>query len=284
MKKTTYFPKKNQGFALIATILLMVLLAIITVGTLSLSVVTLRSNEHESAQNIARANARIALMIAIGELQRQTGSDTRVTASANLLNPSNPEVLGVWRSWEGTDHDPSTGPAPGRPKAPLYSAKSVTQTSGGTGRFVNWLVSTAATKSTPNINDAPSLIQTTAGANTIPLLASGSLQATDTRQVHVIPTQLNDDADTENDGRFAWWVSGENQKALLAQPYQPRNASVAALAEMGQSHTISDPNVFGMPGLVNDPEPHNPITAPAKSGRKAISRQTMDLVQENNAT
>ncbi len=282
--KTLSYIKRDRGFALIATILLMVLLAIITVGTLSLSVVTLRSNGQNSAQNLARANARMALMIAIGELQRQTGSDTRVTASANLVNPSNPEVLGVWRSWEGTDHDPSTGPAPGRAIAPLYSAKSVTQTSSGTGRFVNWLVSTAATKSTPNINDAPSLIQTTAGANTIPLLADGSLTATDTRQIHVVPTKMNDDADAENDGRFAWWISGENQKALLAQPYQPRNTDVSALAEMGQSHTNSNPNVFGMPGLVNDPELHNPSTAPAKAGRKAVSRQTMDLVQENNAT
>ncbi len=291
MKKPTFFPKKNQGFALIATILLMVLLAIITIGTLSLSVVTVRNSGHNSAQNIARANARMALMMAIGELQRNTGSDTRVTAPANIVNPSNPEVLGVWRSWEGTDHELPVGLIPGgRAIAPLYSAKSVTQTSSGTGRFVNWLVSTAATKSTPNINDAPSLIQTTAGTNTIPLLAGGSLQATDTRQVHVIPTTLRDgsiknsDANSKGDGRFAWWVSGENQKGVLGQPYEPRTDDAAGYAEMGQSHTITNPEVFGFSTLINDREPHHPSSAAAKPGRKAVSRQTMAVVQENNLT
>lgn len=43
------FSFSNHGFALIATIMLMVLLAIITIGTLSLSAVTLRSGYHEQA-------------------------------------------------------------------------------------------------------------------------------------------------------------------------------------------------------------------------------------------
>jgi type II secretory pathway pseudopilin PulG len=287
MKKyPCYSHEKNRGFALIATILLMVLLAIITVGTLSLSVVTVRSGGQESAKNRARANARMALMIAIGELQRHTGSDTRVTATANIVDANYPTLLGVWKSWEGTDHevagrDPNPV-APGRPKIPEYSAKKVTEEPGNIGRFVDWLVSTAATKTTPNIKDPPNLIQTSASTDTIPLLADGSLQQTDTRQVHVVPTELDDNGDDVNDGRFAWWVSGENQKALLAQPHEPRSANVSALIEMGQSHSISDPTVFGLPTLLNDPELHNPGAAPAKSGRKAISRQTMDLIDKDN--
>jgi type II secretory pathway pseudopilin PulG len=64
----------------------MVLLAVITVGTLSLSVVTLRTGTQDSAKARAQANARMALMVAIGELQRHTGADTRVTASANIVD------------------------------------------------------------------------------------------------------------------------------------------------------------------------------------------------------
>ncbi len=271
MKKSFLVLRKPSGFALIATILLMILLAIITVGTLSLSVVSLRNNGNESAQNLARANARMALMIAIGELQRNTGSDTRITAPANIVDENYPSALGVWRSWEGTDHE-----ATGRPLAPAYSTKDEAESSGG--RFINWLVSTAATKSTPNINDPPDLIQTTPSAATIPLLADGSLQSTDTRQVHVVPTKA------ENSGRFAWWISGENQKALLAQPYTPRTSAVTDLAEMGQSHTITNPEVFGLTSLIADPELHNPDTAAAKPGSRALSRQTMDLIQANNAT
>ncbi len=256
----------------------MVLLAIITIGTLSLSVVTLRNSGHESAKNIARDNARMALMIAIGELQRHTGSDTRVTAPANIVDETYPQVLGVWKSWEGTDHE-----ANGRPRAPLYSAKDATASSGGTGRFVDWLVSTAEAIPTPSITDAPSLVKTSPTPDTIPLLADGSLQPTDTRQIHVVPTVLKDDGDSEKDGRFAWWISGENQKALLAQPYKPRNENAAALAEMGQSHTISNPVVFGAPSLIADPEPYNPGTADAKTGRKAVSRQTLALLEGGNA-
>jgi hypothetical protein len=272
----------QRGFALVATILLMVLLAIITVGTLSLSVITLRNSGHDSAQNIARANARMALMIAIGELQRHTGSDTRITAPANIVDETYPQVLGVWRSWEGTNHQPFGSAAPGRPIAPLYNSKNTAESSGG--RFIDWLVSTAPTDTSPAITDAPTLVQTTPTTDTIPLLAEGSLQATDTRQVHVVPTVIEDDGDTINDGRLAWWISGENQKALLAQPYQPRNEDVSALAEMGQSHTIADPTVFGIPSLIKDPEFHNPDNAPAKAGRKAISRQTMFLIDKDNAT
>jgi type II secretory pathway pseudopilin PulG len=272
MKQTSFIFTKNRGFALIATILLMVLMAVITVGTLSLSVVTLRTGTQDSAKARAQANARMALMVAIGELQRHTGADTRVTAPANIVDKNNPEVLGVWKSWEGTDHDPATGQAPGRPIAPSYGTKVVTAAPSGTGRFVNWLVSSAATKTSPDIKDAPNLIQTSASANTIPLLADGSLQESDTRQVHVVPTELDDNGDDVKDGRFAWWVSGENQKALLAQPYKPRTEDAAGFSEMGQSHTIPNPSVFGLNTLLNDRESHNPDTEAAKPARKAASR------------
>ena len=53
--------------------------------------------------------------------------------------------------------------------------------------------------------------------------------------------------------------------------------------QLGQSHTVSNPEVFGLSTLLTDPEPHNPSTAPAKSGRKALSRQTMALIEADNA-
>ena len=48
-----------------------------------------------------RANARLALALAIGELQRRTGADTWVTAPADILDNNNPPVLGVRTSWRG---------------------------------------------------------------------------------------------------------------------------------------------------------------------------------------
>jgi hypothetical protein len=94
----------------------------------------------------------------------------------------------------------------------------------------------------------------------------------------VVPSKI------EDSGRYAWWISGENQKAALSQPYKPRTDDVASLVELGQSHTVANPAVFGLPSLLTDPEPHLSSTAAAKPGRKAVSRQTMAVVEAGNAT
>jgi hypothetical protein len=87
----------------------MILLSILAVGLLSLSSVSLRNSAATSDLSRAKGNARLALLLAMGELQKQAGPDTRVTASADILNKTPtqdfPRVLGVWKSWEGTDHE-----------------------------------------------------------------------------------------------------------------------------------------------------------------------------------
>lgn len=68
MKNPCYLKSRNRGFPLIVTISLLVLLTLIGVGLLSLSSVSLRSSSQGDAAQIARANARLALMMAIGQL------------------------------------------------------------------------------------------------------------------------------------------------------------------------------------------------------------------------
>lgn len=75
---------KNRGFALIVTLSLMILLTVIAVGLLSLSSVTLRASTLSSARQTAQANARMALMLAIGQLQAYAGADQRITATADI--------------------------------------------------------------------------------------------------------------------------------------------------------------------------------------------------------
>jgi len=82
----------------------MVLIAILAVGMLSLSSISLRSANADSALTKARSNALMALMLAIGDLQQTTGPDTRITAGADILDQNHPPILGVWRSWELTNH------------------------------------------------------------------------------------------------------------------------------------------------------------------------------------
>ena len=262
-------PPKN-GFTLIITISLLVLLTMIGIGLLSLSAVTLRNGSSNQARSLAQSNARLAMMIAIGELQKSTGPDTRITASADILSSDAPRLTGVWRSWEGTNHESN-----GRPIAPNYSLKKKSESDGG--RFVDWLVSSAASLTAPSVTDVANLVQTSAQSGTIPLLATGSLPESDTRQIHVVPSKMSDN------GSFAWWISGENQKASLAQPYEPRNNTVAGIAEMGQSHTMTNPEVFGMSALLTDREPYDHDSATTKTARKSFTRQTMAITVANNA-
>ncbi|MGB0293019.1 MAG: type IV pilus modification PilV family protein [Luteolibacter sp.] len=270
---------RKNGFSLVVTVSMLVVLTVIAVGLLSLSTVSIKSVRLSSADELARSNARMALMMAIGELQAMTGPDTRVTAPASLLNNSNPMALGVWRSWEGTNHQSN-----GLPTQPDYGSKQISASSND-GRFMGWLVSSATAAENVGIDDVSGLIQTNADDSDIdvPLLASGSLPDTDSRQVHVVPNKSDRDGDGLPDGRYAWWVSGENQKARLGQPYEARNNGPAGLSEKGKSHSIPNPEAFGMTAMVNDQEPHNPAMAASRPGRKAATRQSMALVEADNA-
>ncbi|WP_411846973.1 hypothetical protein AAFN60_05725 [Roseibacillus persicicus] len=84
---------------------MMILLSLIAVGILGLSATQIRASRSGDDQKIARANARLALQIAIGKLQKHAGPDTRVTARAELVtpasgstNPSTSRWTGVWAS------------------------------------------------------------------------------------------------------------------------------------------------------------------------------------------
>ncbi|MBN8456887.1 MAG: hypothetical protein J0M04_03510 [Verrucomicrobia bacterium] len=101
-------PKQNSpgkakpiGFALVVTLGLMVLLTLLIVGLLSLSAVGLRNGAAERARHEARANARLALILAIGELQKHLGPDQRVSAPAGILDsdPSTLQIDGVANPW-----------------------------------------------------------------------------------------------------------------------------------------------------------------------------------------
>lgn len=83
-------------------------MALICLAIISLANVEKRHSKQWFHQQQARANARMALGIALGELQKYAGPDQRITANASILDaiPSTPEIddvqnphlLGVWRN------------------------------------------------------------------------------------------------------------------------------------------------------------------------------------------
>ncbi|MGJ8644290.1 MAG: hypothetical protein ACSHX9_12850 [Luteolibacter sp.] len=247
--------ESKKGFALIVTLTLMVLLLIIAVGLLSISTVSLRSSGVSRDREIARGNAKLAMIMAISRLQELAGSDTRVTAPADAL-PENDEpsqLTGVWRSWEGTDHQSN-----GQPITPNYGSKSQQYTSSGSsGRFLAWLISGDGAEASPT--SPPDLKE---GANTVPLVAEGSLGIGTDNEVHLVPTEIDDT------GAFAWWIQGENSKAFIKEP-DPEPSDIDEWSQRLASHGLPDPTAFGF----DDPDELN----------RLISSETFDLVSNSSS-
>ncbi len=70
----------GNGFALVVCLVLMSLIAILAVGLASLATIELRRSSQGNQTALAKANARLALMQAIGQLQKTLGPDQRVSA------------------------------------------------------------------------------------------------------------------------------------------------------------------------------------------------------------
>lgn len=253
----------NQGFALIATISIMVLLVIISIAMLNLSTVESSSTSQKENIQRARANARLALMTAISQLQKMAGPDTRVTAPADAVANGDinapRQLTGVWRSWEGNDHNKTTG----LPIAPTYADKLIKgdiTDSTVDGRFLGWLISTPEQDN--DANSPPNLTETT---TTVPLLAEGSLgtSATDL-EVHLVPTPI------ESSGSIAYWIQGENTKAHLRQKDTAAPTDHAEWSQRLAANGLANAESFG-------------FDTPSQLS-SSISLDTMDLLSNSSGS
>ncbi|MEO5713341.1 MAG: hypothetical protein ABIT37_07615, partial [Luteolibacter sp.] len=236
----------NRGFALIVTLSLMILLTVIAVGLLSLSSISLRSSSISSATAIARTNARMALLMAIGELQKQNGRDQSVTARADLLDEKspNPSWTGVWKL---NTASPATTPTPA------------------------WLVSGA--------NPNPATALTDANSVTLykPLAA-----ATGKKELRAPLVSVKKDF---VDGGYAWWVGDEGTKARVDLKSATTTASVSdrltksqtpqtpGLGNLGSEFTDA---AFGVSGLVNKSLLISPETIGIAAGNRDVPKQYFD--------
>jgi len=89
------------GFSLIVTVALLLLISMIAVGLLSLSIVAVRSTGAQSDITEARDNARLAMLLALGEVQKTLGPDKGAAGPASMVheNPAEPHLAGVWETW-----------------------------------------------------------------------------------------------------------------------------------------------------------------------------------------
>jgi hypothetical protein len=202
---------------LIATLSLMVLLSLLAVGLLSLSSVTLRTSSRGQAEAEARANARLAMMLAIGELQKTMGPDQRISAPSGILDAvpatiaedgmANPRLTGVWNArnaaTETLDSYNTTPPDYSRDKP----------------HFQRWLVSNSDAAAVEQLNFA----------QTGTLLNPADLHGSKDPDLRVRAGKI-----PVKGGSYAWWVGDENTKAqinrrdLLAREANPATAELLA--------------------------------------------------------
>lgn len=191
-----------------------VLLLILSISTLVQ--VEMASSESAVARLEAEQSALLSLNVAIGRLQETAGLDQRVTAPAEAAGRTEvgaKQLTGVWRSWEGRDHQ-----ANGVPIAPNYVSKRVEgdldMNSTNDGRFLAWLVSSNFDPSiTADVKYAnPPSLEEVEG-ETVPLLGAGTVG----QDAEGIANQVHVKASTFDDEQagYAWWISGENTKSLL---------------------------------------------------------------------
>ncbi len=181
----------RHGFALVVSLVMLVLLAVIAVGMLGLSSVALRTTGHEQAVREARANALLAMQIALGKLQEELGDDRRITADADILGAGSaqPALTGVWDSWVSAHS--------GDPSARAANLDSIKRT-----RFRKWLVSHP---------DAAALTRADFAA-TAP---GGDAVGLFTRDRDGFDLSAARVAVAGNAGSLAWAVTQENTKARI---------------------------------------------------------------------
>ena len=219
------------GFALVVTLSLMILLTIIAVGLLTLSSISLRASSQENAMAEARANARLALMLAIGDLQKHLGPDRAITAPSEILATSStplakPNTTGVWESW--WDFNPNA--------APDYTAEK-------TSRFRRWLVSSA------DMAAAGSRDFVTTGwtGKSIELVGNGSLGAAATTTGKVTAGLVPVSKNGKVHGSYGWHVSDESVKARINLYRDPgQNTTLAQRRALLAGHR-PDPSVMKGP-------------------------------------
>lgn len=214
-----------QGFALPVTIILMMLLMIIAIGLLSLSQISLRTAGQSDAMATARSNARLALMLAIGDLQKSLGPDKAVTATSEILStaPAKCQTTGAWESW---DFDP------GSATHNYDSEKS--------SRFRRWLVSSAQ----PSDAENRDFVTAAWSGKTIELVGDGAFGGTAPANSKVEAGRVPISTNGSVRGAFAWHVSDESVKARINLYRDPAlNDTVARKRALLAGHR-PDPSVM----------------------------------------
>jgi hypothetical protein len=239
----------RRGFALLITITLLSFLVLLLVSLAALTRVETQVAANSQQLGQARQNALLALNVALGELQRTTGPDRRVTAPANLANATaaSPHWVGVYGNSAAADYTqpPSAiTPSSSRLLQWLVSGnENVTLTADASGTITSSTpafapstaspaaaspTDTVAVKNGDALSTATALSDLVIGPKAVParLLVGPNSVASANAASDYVAAPLVDlkaavvpgvaaTATPVTIGGYAWWVSDESTKAKI---------------------------------------------------------------------
>lgn len=210
-------PRHTKGSTLVVTMVLSAFLILAVLTLLALATGAAKVQREELTRSQARANAMLALKLAMADLQKQAGPDQRVTATSGIIDgAAQGHLTGVWDSWRP---DPF-GAAP-----PDYVAEKQQ-------RFRRWLVSGLTEEQATDPSYPTTVITGPDGPDQITLYGEGSLGSglTEARKVRAGKVSVLR-TDGSSAGATAFAVLDEGVKARVnLKP--PADAKALSLAEI----------------------------------------------------
>jgi hypothetical protein len=262
----------------------MILLTVTAVGLLTLSSISLRQTNLTAATQAARNNARMALIMAIGELQRHAGADQRVTATADMAGTAAGDALA-----EGSA-SPGNNLSVNRVEKGLTAVQRGTRYWTGVWKNESIIPETDIFTKTPSVVLQKWLISgnepLSAGAMITPASADyavkpdgsvgdaskavvlvgrgsvGEASAADLDRYVVAPLVSIAKKPDQPEGRYAWWVGDEGGKARIDMRRTETNTTryASLVAQRRGWETVATMAAYPAPGTPAESRLQNVIT------------------------
>jgi flagellar motor protein MotB len=262
----------NGGFALVIALSLMAFVLLLLLSITTLVQVETQSAGMQKDKLQAQQNALLGLKLALGDLQKFSGADQRITSSASIFDTDastvdidgveHPNWVGVW------DSDPALPHLNDRLDTNDAYYNYDERRDGSDNRFLGWLVS--GNQDDIDNHDGNEIDP----EDEVLIFGSdfGQLNAAEqaANQVHVKKVSIT--AGSANAGNYAYWVGDENQKALVdtystelptASPadtersrftINQRSGTETLDAAGGLFDFVTDPSLATQLGLIQRPE------------------------------
>ena len=228
--------KNQKGFALVISLSLMAFMLLLVLSLSTLVQVESRSASISRDHLVARLNSQLGAMIALGDLQRYTGPDQRVTATGELVtgvDDSKKKYTAVWDA-SGSRTNQPIGWLSSMVKPESFDVSSRTET--------DWPILVPKRENTKNI-----VLAEAVRAEPITILGTNG----------------------DSEGRFAYWIGDEGVKArlnLLEKEELVNNvdqslrlrtttrSGIEAMSEFGSHYSYAETNFRKELAKVIDPE------------------------------